>query len=175
MHSSRMRTGRSLAVFRGGTWSGGVNLVQGVYQVRGVYLVWGVYLVPGGVPGPGGCTWSWGGYLPGTPPRGPGTSPPGTRPGTPPLLTESQTPVKTLPWPNFVAAGKDDLAHCATVRYDAHRNYSLKVVFIVTELFQHWCQSNLFIVVRCLLQAGPSVMIDPSRLPVFRNCFLEQY
>ena len=24
---------------------------------------------------------------------------------TPPLLTESQTPVKTLPWPNFVAAG----------------------------------------------------------------------
>ena len=24
-----------------------------------------------------------------------------------PLLKESQTPVKTLPWPNFVAAGKD--------------------------------------------------------------------
>ena len=24
---------------------------------------------------------------------------------TPPLWTESQTPVKTLPWPNFVAAG----------------------------------------------------------------------
>ena len=24
---------------------------------------------------------------------------------TPPPLTESQTPVKTLPWPNFVAAG----------------------------------------------------------------------
>ena len=26
---------------------------------------------------------------------------------TPPLLTESQTPVKTLPWPNFVAPGKN--------------------------------------------------------------------
>ena len=26
----------------------------------------------------------------------------------PPLWTESQTPVKTLPWPNFVAAGNDD-------------------------------------------------------------------
>ena len=69
MHSSRMRTGRSLAVFGG------------------------VYLVPGGVPGPGGCTWSREG-VPGrgegylvqgvcvctwqTPPLGPGT-PPGTR------------------------------------------------------------------------------------------------
>ena len=31
---------------------------------------------------------------------------PGTRPPTP-LSTESQTPVKTLPWPNFVAAGKN--------------------------------------------------------------------
>ena len=26
---------------------------------------------------------------------------------TPPLWTESQTPVKTLPWPNFVAAGNE--------------------------------------------------------------------
>ena len=26
---------------------------------------------------------------------------------TPPRCTESQTPVKTLPWPNFVAAGKN--------------------------------------------------------------------
>ena len=26
---------------------------------------------------------------------------------TPPLLTESQTRVKILPWPNFVAAGKN--------------------------------------------------------------------
>ena len=26
---------------------------------------------------------------------------------TPPLLTESQMPVKTLPWPNFVVAGKN--------------------------------------------------------------------
>ena len=35
---------------------------------------------------------------------GPGTPlPPG--PGTPPLLTESQMPVKTLPCPNFVAGG----------------------------------------------------------------------
>ena len=80
MHSSRMRTGRSLTVFRslqpggvpgpGGTWSrGGVPGPGGVYLVLGgctwswggvtgpggVYLVpGGVYLVPGGVPGPGG-------------------------------------------------------------------------------------------------------------------------
>ena len=31
---------------------------------------------------------------------------------SPPLWTESQTPVKTLPWPSFVAAGKN--LHCAT-------------------------------------------------------------
>ena len=77
MHSSRMRTGRSLTVFRslqpggGGTWSGGVYLVRGgVPGPGGVYLVpggctWSQGGVPGpggGVPGPGGgCTWSRGG------------------------------------------------------------------------------------------------------------------
>ena len=70
MHSSRMRTGRSLTVYR--SLQGGVYLVPGgVYLVRGgVDLVGGVYLVlggctwsrggvpgpGGGVPGPGGCT-----------------------------------------------------------------------------------------------------------------------
>ena len=78
--------------------------------------------------GPGGCLVVWsqggvsgpGGYLadpltrPGTPlGTRPGTLPgdqtrypPKTRPGTP-LLTESQTGVKILPWPNFVAAGEN--------------------------------------------------------------------
>ena len=28
---------------------------------------------------------------------------------SPPPWTESQTPVKTLPWPNFIAAGKNKL------------------------------------------------------------------
>ena len=93
MHSSRMRTARLLPVSPsmhcsqgvylvlggrgvpgprgctcpvGGTWSGGVYLVQGVY-LPGGYKVWGVYL-PGGylvrgcVPGLGG-TWPWGAYL----------------------------------------------------------------------------------------------------------------
>ena len=65
---------------------------------------------PGG-SGPGG----WGGLLQGG--SGPGVSSlGGSAPGrlasqhalrqTPsPPWTESQTPVKTLPWPNFVAAG----------------------------------------------------------------------
>ena len=50
---------------------------------------------------------------PGVDPPGadpPGSRPPGAdppRPGTP-LWTESQTPVKTLPCPNFVAGGKND-------------------------------------------------------------------
>ena len=52
-----------------------------------------------------------GGFPPGTPPEQnpPGSDPPGAHPpgpGTPPLWTESQTPVKTLPCPNFVAGGK---------------------------------------------------------------------
>ena len=62
MHSSRMRTGRSLSLFREGgvcTWSvGGVYLVPG-----GCTWSRGVYLVRGGVPGPGGCAWSGGVYL----------------------------------------------------------------------------------------------------------------
>ena len=81
MHSSRMRTGRSLTVFRS-LQPGGVYLVPGCTWSRGVPgpregCTWsrgGVYLVPGrgvpgpggtwsrgGIPDPGGCTWSWGG------------------------------------------------------------------------------------------------------------------
>ena len=48
MHSSRMRTGRSLTVFRS-------------LQPGGVYLVPGGTWSWGGVPGPGGGTWSQGG------------------------------------------------------------------------------------------------------------------
>ena len=54
MHSSRMRTGRSLTVF----WS--LLLGGGVPSPWGCTWSWGVYLVLGGVPGPRGCTWSWG-------------------------------------------------------------------------------------------------------------------
>ena len=83
MHSSRMRTGRPLAIFwgvclvlggvpgpggvrglGGCTWSRGVYLVLvgGVPGLGGVYLFlsWGVFAPSGCVPGPGGCTWSWG-------------------------------------------------------------------------------------------------------------------
>ena len=90
MHSSRMRTVRTLTVSPiflcsgqegGSTWSrggvpgpggylvtggGGVPGLGG-YLVRGVYLVPGVYLVLGGVPGPGGVYLVLGG-VPG--PRG---------------------------------------------------------------------------------------------------------
>ena len=59
IHSSRMRTGRSLAVL-GGVPGPGVGGVPGP-RVGGVPGPGGVYLVPGDVPGPGGCTWSWGG------------------------------------------------------------------------------------------------------------------
>ena len=88
MHSSRMRTGRSLTVFQslqpgGCTWSWGVYLVRGGVPGPGGCVpgpggcTWSRGAVPGprggvpgpggGVPGPGGCTWSQGG-VPG--PRG---------------------------------------------------------------------------------------------------------
>ena len=81
-----------------------------------VCLVWGGCLLPGGgVPGPGlggvcwgggGNAWSRGG---GCLLRGGLASQHALRQTPSPLWTESQTPVKTLPWPNFVAAGKDGI------------------------------------------------------------------
>ena len=117
----------------GCTWSGGCVPGPGREGVPGpgggggcvTGLVWGVYLVPGGVPGlggvpgPGGCLsgtlpWDQTRYTP----RGPDQVPhPDQTRYTPPdqtrytpLWTESQTLVKTLPWPNFVAAGNDRFA-----------------------------------------------------------------
>ena len=67
MHSSRMRTGRSLTVFRS-LQPGGCVPGPGVPGPGGVYLVRGGTWSRGGVPGarggylvPGGCTWSRGG------------------------------------------------------------------------------------------------------------------
>ena len=84
----------------GSAWSGGESAWSqgGLPGLGGVVSAWswaGVCLVPGGgLPGRGGC-------LPG---RGGLASQHALR-QTPLLWTESQTPVKTLPWPNFVAAG----------------------------------------------------------------------
>ena len=89
--------------YAGVCFLGGVLRPGGVYLVLGVYLVGGV-LSPGGVSGAGGCLLQ-GGLLRGVSAPG-GVSQHALR-QTPPLLTESQTPVKTLPWPNFVAAGKN--------------------------------------------------------------------
>ena len=57
LHSSRIRTARTLTVSPSTLCSGEV------YLVPGVYLVLGGVLSPGGclLQGRGGCTWSWGG------------------------------------------------------------------------------------------------------------------
>ena len=110
MHSSRMRTGRSLTVcsrlLRGGAWSGGClpGLGGSAWSggsAPGGSVPRGVCLVRGGLPGLGGCLLQrgvclvWGGIsqhaLRQTP--------------LPPV--DRQTPVKILPWPNFVAAGNE--------------------------------------------------------------------
>ena len=122
MHSSRMRTGCSLTV----CWSllrvgGGVSSRGGVSAPGG--LVWGECLLLGGsAPGgvwSGGCllsggVWSggclvggdgacsgWGGVWSG------GYIPVCTEADTPPPSVDRHTPVKILPWPNFVAAGNN--------------------------------------------------------------------
>ena len=95
------------------TWSRGVYLVPGECTVVPGRCTW--YLVWGG-------TWSQGGHLvlaggeclpwytpprctrPGTPPRPDQVPPPGL---STPSCVDRQTPVNLLPWPNFVAAGKN--------------------------------------------------------------------
>ena len=82
-----MRTGRSLTVLCRSLLPGGEGVCSGGCLLLGVSGPRGVFF---GGPAPRGGWYSsmhWG------------------RPH--PLWTESQTPVKTLPWPNFVAAGKN--------------------------------------------------------------------
>ena len=82
---------------QGGLLPGG--LLQGVSAPGG-----GVSAPGGGVCSQGGVGVSAGGLSAmGVSAPGGGVSQHVLR-QTPPLLTESQTPVKTLPWPNFVAA-----------------------------------------------------------------------
>ena len=73
----------------GGVCSGGSALGGLLWGMSG----WGVSAL-GGRSVLGGCLlWGYPNMHWGRPP--------------PPLYTESQTPVKTLPWPNFVVAGKN--------------------------------------------------------------------
>ena len=87
--------------FRGassGVSAPGVSaLGRGVSAPRGVSALGrGVSALGRGVSAPGGCL-LWGGGV---------VSQHALR-QTPPLWTKSQMPVKTLPWPNFIAAGND--------------------------------------------------------------------
>ena len=120
---------------RGGAWSGEGCLVGGVCSQGGGWCVWsgGVCFLGGGawsregVPGPGrGCLVRGGGSAPGGwvgvwsggvpgPGRGDllpfclvgGGIPACTEADTPPPPVDRHTLVKTLPWPNFVAAGNN--------------------------------------------------------------------
>ena len=79
----------------------------------------------GGVPGLGGwCAWSGGGW--GSAPGG-GSAlgegvgiPACTEADTPPPSVDRQMLVKILPWPNFVAAGKNLEAHHVMTRTKFH-------------------------------------------------------
>ena len=86
---------------RGVSFFGGASFWRGCLLPRGASF-WGGCLLPRGCLLPGGASF-WGGVPPSP---GGGLSQHALR-QTLPLLTESQTPVKTLPWPNFVAAGNN--------------------------------------------------------------------
>ena len=118
MHSSRMRTGRSLTVCCS-LLPGGGCLVRGRVPVLGGVCSQGGKVVPG--LGGGGC------LLPGGVP-GPG--------GFLVRGVDRHTLVKTLPWPNFVAAGNNItvLVHRAgrTLTSDWSVNRIPKVIIIST-------------------------------------------
>ena len=84
---------------------------------RGLYLVPGGILSPGGVLSPAGCL--------------PGGVPEADTP--PPPWTESQTPVKTLPWHNFVAAGNNSVLWMENI----YKIYALKVPYTMKPLKLH--------------------------------------
>ena len=122
----------------GGVCSGGGYLVCGD-------LVWGVS-APGGVSGPGGLLpGGWGWYR----------SMHWGRP--PPLWTESQTPVKTLPWPNFVAAGNDkninntsdSIKTSTKVRHQILKKFR-KLRFTLRFVFALWRRTLDFMLIRIL-------------------------
>ena len=120
-----MRTDRSLTACREGglpVGGGGVGGVQGVSLPGGLPIggspCWGGSPRLGGLLARGGST-CWGGLLAGWGLTAGGVSllggllawgspcQGGSPCQRPPLWTESTTPVKTLPWPNFVAAGNE--------------------------------------------------------------------
>ena len=116
-HFSKLRTGRSLTVCRsllpgGVSTMGGRVCSWGVYPL-GVCLLPGVCLLQGGVCSEVGCllqgVCSWGVSAPG------GWYPSMHSGRHPPVWTESQMPIKTLPWPNFVVAGNN------SVKFNSHR------------------------------------------------------
>ena len=120
LHSSRMRTARALTVS------------PSMLCARGCLLRGGLLL--------GGSAF-WGGLLPG---EGDSCS----RGGIPvcteadPPLTESQTPVKTLPCPNFVAGGNKCTHkwtmrhHCLTGSLASHINViQNKILFVSASVF----------------------------------------
>ena len=135
MHSSRMLTGHSLTVCQSLLHGeGGRCLLQGVCSRGEGGLLQGGVSTRGGVGGlggvysQGGCVCSGGVCFRGSVYSGGGVSALGgclllggfvasqhALRQTPPLWTESQTPVKTLPWPNFVAAGNQVEGRCCTL------------------------------------------------------------
>ena len=124
MHSSRVRTARSL-LYGGGLCPGGLCLAEGSLSSRGISVQGGLCpvgsLSRGSLGGlcPGGSISRGFSVLGGLPDR------------TPPLWTESQTGVKTLPWRNFIAGGKNrDSINKMTDSFESPKCSKLNAIMI---------------------------------------------
>ena len=95
---------------------GGGSAPRGGGLLQMGLLLWGVY--SGGVSLLLGGVWSSGVCSCGVSDLG-GVGIPACTEADPPLVDKSQMPVKTLPWPNFVAAGK--YVHVFIGNFDHHQ------------------------------------------------------
>ena len=125
-------------VCSGGVCSGGVSAPEGSAP-RGVSALGGV--CSQGVSAPGGSALG-GVSAPGVSAPGGCLLPGGVYPSMhwgrhSPLLTESQMPVKTLPWPNFVAAGNNGIFAPWTCCTSAHVNVAVNEHYV-------WFKRNIF-------------------------------
>ena len=124
---------------------------EGVGGVGGV-PGWGGLLLGGS--GLGGCVCSRGGAQSvGAAPRGvpgPGGIPACTEADTPPPPVDRHTLVKTLPWPNFVAAGKYATFHADGTRYTMKLKLRwvwiwLNIMHVLVKInIQYHCHSQSF-------------------------------
>ena len=92
---------------------------------------------------------------------------------TPPLLTESQTPVKTLSWPNFVAAGNNERNHLCINYLHLFSHQLFHIAIMLCILYQMEGVFIDFLSRRPLVEARPTPTLTSSFAPVVLTIMAE--